>query len=158
MGEREIPYSIAAATARADARDELRRTPRGALLNQWAADDLGARPGDPIALTYFVEGAAGGLDEETTTLTVAGFVAMDDPDVDTGIVPEFPGIAKAESIGEWDPPFPLDLGRIRPEDEDYWDRWRAAPKAFVSFETAWTLWGRRYGTAMSVVGDRFPMA
>ena len=32
---------------------------------------------------------------------------------------------------DWDPPFPVDLTRIRPADEAYWDAYRAAPKAIV---------------------------
>ena len=35
-------------------------------------------------------------------------------------------------MSAWAPPFPLDLGRIRPRDEAYWDEYGAAPKAFVS--------------------------
>ena len=44
------------------------------LLNQWAADDLGARPGDAVELTYLVMAPGGGLIEERTVLRLAGVV------------------------------------------------------------------------------------
>ena len=34
-------------------------------------------------------------------------------------------------MGDWDPPFPVDLKKVRPEDEAYWEQYRGAPKAFV---------------------------
>ena len=42
----------------------------------------------------------------------------------------------------WDPPFPVDLARIRPRDEAYWDAYRGAPKAFVSLEPPASACGR----------------
>ena len=44
------------------------------------------------------------------------------------LAPEYPGISDAPTISDWDPPFPMDLGRIRKVDEDYWNRYRATPK------------------------------
>jgi hypothetical protein len=35
-------------------------------------------------------------------------------------------------------------------DEDYWDRYRTTPKAFVALEVAQRLWGSRYGSLTSV--------
>ena len=50
----------------------------------------------------------------------------------------------------WDPPFPVDLQRIRPKDEDYWDQYRGAPKAIVTLGDAQRLWGSRYGKVSSL--------
>ena len=50
----------------------------------------------------------------------------------------------------WDPPFPLDLRRIRPADEAYWDRYRATPKAFVTLAGGQALWQSRFGRLTSV--------
>jgi hypothetical protein len=60
------------------------------------------------------------------------------------------GLSDSRRMGEWDPPFPVDLGRIRPVDEDYWERYRTAPKAFVSLETAKQLWTSRFGQLTSL--------
>ena len=48
------------------------------------------------------------------------------------------------------PPFPVDLSRVRPKDEAYWDQWRAAPKAFVPLEIGQRLWGSRFGDVSSI--------
>ena len=53
-------------------------------------------------------------------------------------------------MADWDPPFPFDIEQIRPEDEAYWEKYKAVPKAFVSYETGRRLWGSRYGKATSL--------
>ena len=44
-----------------------------------------------------------------------------------------------------DLPFEL-VETIRDNDEDYWDKYRTTPKAFVSLATAKRLWPSRWGT------------
>src|ERR1019366_926154 len=51
---------------------------------------------------------------------------------------------------DWDPPFPLDLDRIRPRDEEYWNRYRTTPKAFVRLARGRALWGTRFGSLTSL--------
>ncbi|NQU43611.1 FtsX-like permease family protein, partial [bacterium] len=138
-GRRSIPYSMALGSSALLVKDNEM------LLNQWAADNLNARVGEPVALTYFVEGQGGFLREATTTLTLGRILPMSYPYVTNDLSPRFEGITDSASIGQWNPPFPLDLGRIRPVDEEYWEEYRAAPKAFVSLKTAQRLWGTRYG-------------
>ena len=55
--------------------------------------------------------------------------------------PEYPGISDAPTMSDWDPPFPMDLGRIRKADEEYWDRYRATPKAFLPLRSVRTFGG-----------------
>ena len=38
------------------------------------------------------------------------------------------------------------MEKVRPQDEDYWDKYRTTPKAFVSLATAKRLWASRWGT------------
>ncbi|MBN1867195.1 ABC transporter permease [Candidatus Sumerlaeota bacterium] len=142
-GERAIPYSVVAAAEDAVVEEGH------LLLNRWAADDLRAAAGDRVGLTYWVPGADDRLEERTTTLTIAGVLEMSDPLVNDALVPEFPGISDAESLSSWDPPFPIDVDRIRPRDEEYWDEYRAAPKALVSIQTGRSLWANRHGDATS---------
>jgi ABC-type lipoprotein release transport system permease subunit len=66
------------------------------------------------------------------------------------LAPDFPGISDTDSLSSWDPPFPLDLRRVRRVDEDYWDRYRTTPKAFIALDVAHQLWGSRYGSLTSV--------
>ena len=54
------------------------------------------------------------------------------------------------SIGDWDPPFPFDSGRVRDKDEQYWDEHRTTPKAFVSLAAGRKLWSSRFGNTTAV--------
>jgi hypothetical protein len=69
---------------------------------------------------------------------------------DRDLAPRYPGISDTNSLAEWDPPFPLDLGRVRPIDEDYWHRYRATPKAFVPLSVGQQLWESRWGRVTSL--------
>ena len=53
-------------------------------------------------------------------------------------------------MADWEAPFPIDLSRVRPKDEDYWDTYRDAPKAFVSAATGQRLWQSRFGVLTAV--------
>jgi len=120
------------------------------LLNAWAAEDLGAAAGDRVELRYFTVGAREALVETSTELTVRGVVAMRGLGADSSLVQEVPGMADSENMADWDPPFPVDLSRIRPADEAYWDRWHDTPKAFVSLATGRSLWRTRWGASTSI--------
>ena len=79
------------------------------------------------------------------TLELAGVVTLEGPAIDAGLTPDFPGMADAADIAAWDPPFPVELARIRDRDEEYWDLYGTAPKAFVSLATGRRLWASRFG-------------
>lgn len=141
IGDRDLPYSVVA--AKGNGRGEIR-------LNQWAADDLKAKVGDRVSLEYFLWSDEDGLTTSTAEFTLAGILPMNGEGADPTLVPDYPGISDAADISSWDPPFPVDLKRVRPRDEDYWDKYRAAPKAIISLEDGQRLWGSRYGKVSSV--------
>ncbi|HYH44138.1 MAG TPA: ABC transporter permease [Thermoanaerobaculia bacterium] len=120
------------------------------LLNRWAAEDLGASPGDEVRLSYLVMGPGGGLATRQAAFRLRGVVEMTGLGVDRSLTPEIPGATESEDMSSWDPPFPVDLSLIGPRDEEYWDLYRAAPKAFVDEATARRLWGTRFGDATGV--------
>jgi putative ABC transport system permease protein len=66
------------------------------------------------------------------------------------VAPGVPGVTGARSLRAWDPPFPLDLSRIRAEDEAYWERYRGTPKAFVTLSVGQALWQSRFGRLTAV--------
>jgi ABC-type lipoprotein release transport system permease subunit len=119
-------------------------------LNEWAANDLDARPGDPVELEYFVWNDDDGLETRTVSFTMQGVLPMMRIGGDRTLTPDYPGITDAPDLSSWDPPFPVDLSRVRPEDEAYWDQWRAAPKAFVPLDIGQRLWGSRFGDVSSI--------
>jgi len=69
---------------------------------------------------------------------------------DRDLVPEYAGITESEDMSEWDPPFPVDLGRVRKQDEDYWHQYRATPKAFIPLSAGQNLWQTRFGKLTSI--------
>jgi ABC-type lipoprotein release transport system permease subunit len=119
------------------------------LINEWLADELRIGTGAPLAVTYFEVGPREELLTRERTFTVRGVVALEGLGADAGITPDFPGIADADDMAAWDPPFPVDLEAIRPRDEAYWDRYRATPKAFFAPATA-ALWTTRFGATTSI--------
>jgi putative ABC transport system permease protein len=120
-------------------------------LNEWAAGDLGVALNDPVEIEFFVWTDDEGLRTERKTLSFAGAVSMDGAGGDRSLTPEYPGLTDAPRMGDWDPPFPVDLAKIRPKDEEYWERFRGAPKAFVEPHSAHKLWGGGpYGSLTSI--------
>lgn len=151
IGSRAVPYSLVAAV-------ELPRSgivdapgpSRPIWLNEWAADDLAAKPGDEVTLDYYVWSDESGLSTGSATFTLAGFVPMSGLGGDRTLVPDYPGITDAGDVTAWDPPFPVDLTRVRPKDERYWDDWRTAPKAFISIAHGQALWPSSFGSVSSL--------
>jgi len=152
-GERSIPYSLVTgldesslellAPGQARRRDDI-------ILNEWAARDLGARPGDPVSLDYYIWHEDGRLETKTAQFHLAAVVPIKGLAADKDLVPEYPGITGSEHLADWDPPFPVDLKRIRKQDEDYWDQYRTTPKAFIPLATAQGLWQTRFGKLTSM--------
>ena len=120
------------------------------VLNEWAARDLKTRVGDPVVLEYFLWEEPGRLLTRTANFQVAAVLPIDGPMADRDFAPTYPGITEASTLADWDPPFPIDLGRVRPVDEDYWKKYRTVPKAFIPFEVGQALWHSRYGDRTSI--------
>ena len=120
------------------------------LVNSFLADDLGVGGGDRLAIDYFVVGEREQLIERTVEVTVSGVVEMTGWAADRNLTPDFPGVADADNMSDWDPTFPVDLGRIRDRDEAYWDEYRGTPKLFVSLGYGAELWSSRFGLLTSL--------
>ena len=124
--------------------------PRPIWLNRWTADDLEAAPGDVVTLQYYLWEDAGALVTDEAEFRVAGVLPMAGLAADRDLAPEYPGITEATDLSDWDPPFPIDLGLVRPKDEDYWDEYRTASKGFIALEDGQRLWGSRWGQVTSL--------
>ncbi|HTB13295.1 MAG TPA: FtsX-like permease family protein [Bryobacteraceae bacterium] len=152
IGEHEVPYSIVTGMG-----SDL--PPDGIALDDWAAKDLNAKPGDTLILGYYYWEPSGSLITRNANFKLIKILPMSGIAIDQDLTPEYPGITEAQTIGDWDPPFPVDLKKVRPRDEDYWKKYRTAPKAFVAIETAQKLWGSRFGKVTSMrVSDSDPAA
>ena len=104
-------------------------------------------------MTYFVLGAAHRLEEKRDTFRVRGIAPLEGRWADRALMPDFPGIAKAERTENWDAGFAIDMKKIRPKDEAYWKQNRGTPKAFVTLAAGRRMWGNRFGDVTAI---RFP--
>ncbi len=145
VGGREVPYSLVTAMPRGpgDPGNSI-------VLNDWAAGDLNARVGDKVQIEYYLWTPDGSLATETADFHLSRVVPMRGIYADRDLAPEYPGITATKSLHDWDPPFPMNLGRVRPRDEDYWDRFRTTPKAFIPIERGQDLWQSRFGRLTSL--------
>jgi ABC-type antimicrobial peptide transport system permease subunit len=164
-GEQKIPYSTVAAIDSVAGLGPL-LLPDGEpllladdeiVLNDWAAEDLGVVPGAEIELTFFEpETTHGRVRERTETFRLRAIVPLQDerglPTLvsDPHLTPELKGVTDQQAIDDWDPPFPFDASRVRDRDEQYWDTYRATPKAFISRSRGKRLWKSRFGDTTSL--------
>jgi ABC-type antimicrobial peptide transport system permease subunit len=122
------------------------------ILADWLATDLKVSSGDSIHIKYHPVGSHGELPEEVLTLKVRAIVPLGRSVTasDRGLTPEVKGITDAKTFNNWKQPFPMDLDRPSDRDENYWEIYKALPKAFVSLDLAKSLWTSRYGSLTSI--------
>jgi len=136
----------------------IENIPSGSLLlNEWAASDLGASIGQSIELSYYVTGDFGQLHTTTSTFRLQGIVKDTPLSLDRGFIPAYPGITDAKSMTDWDPPFPVDIKRVRDKDDDYWKNYGPSPKAFISLEDGRRLWLEKNEPRARATSVRFPI-
>jgi putative ABC transport system permease protein len=148
VGTNTTPYSMVTAMGADLADDEI-------IINQWLADDLRAKAGDPLELTYFVVGAMRKLTEAHATFKIKKIVPIEGIYADRTLMPDFPGMADAANCRDWDTGFPINNAAIRDKDEKYWDDYRGTPKAFVNLALGQKLWSNRFGKLTAI---RWPAA
>ena len=155
-GTKEVPYSLIAATSitplvPAGYLDQSQAPARPPIvLNDWTARDLGVTVGDPVTIDYYVWQEPGTLVTRQTEFAVGALVPIEGAAADRDLSPVYPGITEADTLGDWDPPFPIDLKRVRPKDEDYWKQYRTTPKGFIFAGVGQELWKTRYGDRTSM--------
>jgi putative ABC transport system permease protein len=158
-GDRQVPYSLVTAIGSREIAPDLaipwRTDPSDhvtppIVLNDWTARELAVRVGDPVSLDYYVWQDPGVLQTRSADFKVAAIVPIAGAAADRDLAPVYPGISNADTLGDWNPPFPIDLKRVRPVDEAYWKQYRTTPKAFMPFSVGQDLWRSRYGDRTSV--------
>ncbi|MDR0894351.1 MAG: ABC transporter permease [Prevotellaceae bacterium] len=150
----DVPYSFVTALDRFDGEP---LAPDDILLTDYTARRLHAAVGDRITLTYFVASRLKTLHTDTLTLRVRRIVPIAALQADTTLTARFPGMTDATRCTDWSSDLPIDLLRITPEDERYWETFRATPKALIAYNTAAPRWSNVYGNATAVrVADTIP--
>jgi putative ABC transport system permease protein len=159
LGDRTVPYSLSTGVddetfkALAHQGSQLTDSYKGLppiILNDWTARELKARLEDTVTLEYYVWHEGGRLETRKTDFVVVAIVRITGLAADRDLVPSYPGITESENISDWDPPFPVDLSRVRKQDEDYWHQYRTTPKAFITLSVGQKLWQTRFGKLTSI--------
>jgi putative ABC transport system permease protein len=129
------------------------------VMNQWAADRMGAKVGDEIRLEYYHRDVNGHLDEVTSDrpgtairLHLVRILPMAGLGIDASLTPVYKGLTDSDSVRDWNAPAGVTIKKewITKEDEAYWKRLKAAPKLMVSIDTATKLWGGPFGEVTSL--------
>ena len=132
--------------------------PGSVFLTTWVGDFLHWTPpmgqpvknGDMLSFTFYRRTNAGNVADtqadawavKDLPLNIWGVERIDIPP-DPTLVPNIPGMTDAKSIADWHTPtdIKIDQSLITKADEDYWARYRAAPKLFINLKEARRLWG-----------------
>ena len=146
-GDDLAPYSMVTAAGApytpADLKDDE------IVVNEWLATDLKVKAGDTMDVAYYRVDAGTQLVEHTNTFRVRSVVPLRGLYADRTLMPEFPGLTKAESTRDWDAGFDL-VHPIRDQDEAYWKQWRGTPKAFISLAAGQKMWANRFGDLTAI--------
>jgi putative ABC transport system permease protein len=150
-GSRSTPYSFVSALP-ASIYPEI-PTGDGIIINRWLADDLAILERDTITIFWYSPDSLNKLIESSSKFVVRRIVDMKGIWSDSLLMPDFPGISGSESCSDWDAGVPIKMDVIRHKDEDYWNRFKGTPKAFINYEMGKRIWGNNFGPATAI---RFP--
>jgi putative ABC transport system permease protein len=139
---RQTPYSFVSSDPRLSGNEMA--------ISSWLSGDIDAKAGDRIRLSYFEVGPLRKLVLKDTTFVIKEIYSLTGEKADQNLMPVIPGLSDAGNCLDWKTGVPVDLKKIRPQDEAYWKAHKGTPKAFVSLETAQKLWGNRFGESTSI--------
>ena len=172
VNDKSVPYSVGTGIGPQSAKILGIKVPskNEVCVHHWLSDDtenggLDIVTGDTINISYYSvintrefttvgdELDDNGLKDESDKreLKVTSIIPKDHPGLKMNWVPKFPGLETAKTLRSWESGLPLDTKKIRPEDEQYWDNYRATPKIFIPIDFARASWGNRFGNATSLL-------
>ncbi|PKP20234.1 MAG: hypothetical protein CVU05_09600, partial [Bacteroidetes bacterium HGW-Bacteroidetes-21] len=143
LKDKTTPYSFVTALSGNYYRKTLKENECD--INVWLAEDLSAKPGDTLSLTYFVIDSLLNLKEDSSRFVVRNIIPVRDSIINRSLMPKFPGFADAVSCLEWNSNMPIDMKKIRDKDEDYWNEFRGTPKMAISIEAGNKIWQNNFG-------------
>lgn len=150
-GAKSTPYSFVSALP-SSLYPEI-ASGNGIIINSWMAEDLSLVKGDTLQMYWYSPDSLNHLIEKMSHFIINSIVDIKGIWSDSLLMPVFPGISGKESCSDWDAGVPIKMNEIRTKDEDYWNKHRGTPKAFISYEKGRELWGNNFGPATSI---RFP--
>ena len=152
FGSQSTPYSFVSALP-PELYPEISEG-NGMTINRWLADDLGVKERDTIRMYWYSTDSLNKFTERSVKFNIDRIVNPEGIWSDSLLMPDFPGIAGSESCTEWDAGVLIKTDNIRRKDEDYWNKFRGTPKAFINYTTGKELFGNIFGQATAI---RFPI-
>jgi putative ABC transport system permease protein len=150
-GDKATPYSMVTAVDTASSGFLPAELANGEIvISQWLADDIGVGVGGEMTVKYFVMGERRQLEEKARKFTVLAVLPMEEPQLNTSWMPDFPGLADKANCRDWKPGFDFDSTKMRDKDQAYWEKYRGTPKAFVNLQVGQEMWGNRWGNVTAV--------
>ena len=158
VGERAAPYSMVTAIGPLAGGEKTGAVPffppgmadDEIVINAWLAEDLGAKPGDTLEMTYYVLSPSQRLETRAARFRIRAVVPIEGAAADRSLMPDFPGLVDVENCRDWKPGLPIDLKKIRKKDEAYWNQYRGTPKAFVTLAAGQKMWANRFGNLTAI--------
>lgn len=147
-GRRSTPYSFISAID--PGLDSSVPAGNRILINNWLAEDLGAKENDTLSLAWYSPDPLKRLVEVRSDFIVSELKEMKGIFGDSLLMPEFPGIAGSKSCTDWDAGVEIKLDLIRKKDEEYWNKFRGTPKAFISYTRGNELWSSNFGPVTAI--------
>ncbi|HUX57642.1 MAG TPA: FtsX-like permease family protein [Bacteroidales bacterium] len=148
-GKKATPYSFVSALP-SDIYPDIPKGD-GMIINSWLAKDLAVKVGDSVEMFWYSPDLLNKLLESSSKFVVDSIVDMQGIWSDSLLMPDFPGISGSESCSEWDAGVPVKMDEIRGKDEDYWNKYKGTPKAFINYDTGKKIWGNNFGPATALL-------
>lgn len=132
------------------------------VLNDEVAKQLGAKVGDQVNLDMILARPDGSSGVQPLTLKVAGIDPIGAELFVSEVTTEIAGMTSAQRLNDWHAPFPVDMTKVTPADEEYWEKHRATPKAIIADSVMQQLWdasgfeGGRAATSIVLQGSISP--
>lgn len=126
------------------------------IINRWLADQLNITRDEPLTVKYSVFKAANVFEQKSQHFIIRDIVEMDALKAEREMLPAFPGLTDVENCSDWDIGMPVDGEAVKDRaNEEYWDKYGATPKAFVTLEAGQEMWGSVFGdlTAVRFAGN-----
>jgi ABC-type lipoprotein release transport system permease subunit len=143
--QKSTPYSFVIARDGDGLRDDE------IMINRWLADELCAKPGDPVVMKYFELLPSSRFEVRERTFKVTRIAEMDELAVERELAPQFPGLTDVDRCADWDVGIPMEQAALEDKaNEAYWNTYRQTPKAIVSLSAGQAMWANRFGSLTSV--------
>jgi ABC-type lipoprotein release transport system permease subunit len=144
-GLKSTPYSFVLAREESGLHDDE------IIIGRWLANELGAKPGDPVVMKYFELLAANRFEARERIFTVRRIIEMNDLAAERELAPRFPGLTDVDHCADWDVGIPMEKSQLEDKsNEAYWNEFKQTPKAIVSLKAGQAMWANRFGSLTSV--------